>query len=225
MEKDKNYEGKLIAEIQNLAQFQGLNTVFTTFLEITATSIAAQMDPEHTEERKQRYKKIISTMTPETLNSYARMLAQLWMATREHKDEPCDILGDIYHKLRLNNEWNGQFFSPDNICRMMAIMVNPVYEDLNHNGPVIINEPACGSGAMILVWAMKQQGFDYQHKSFFVVQDMDIRCIWMAYIQLSLYRVPAVLIHGNTLSMEEWDRWYTPYAVVPFVECEEMMGT
>ena len=38
----------------------------------------------------------------------------------------------------------------------------------------------------------------------------------MTYIQLSLYEIPAMVIHGNTLTMEEWDRWYTPYALVPF---------
>lgn len=34
----------------------------------------------------------------------------------------------------------------------------------------------------------------------------------MAYIQLCLYQIPAVVIHCNTLTMEEWSRWYTPYA-------------
>lgn len=62
------------------------------------------------------------------------------------------------------------------------------------------------------IWAMKQNHFDYRSKSFFVAQDIDIRCVWMAYIQLCLYQIPAVVIHGNTLTLEEWSRWYTPYA-------------
>ena len=40
----------------------------------------------------------------------------------------------------------------------------------------------------------------------------------MAYIQLSLYGIPAVVIHGNTLTMETWSHWYTPCAAVPFME-------
>lgn len=86
--------------------------------------------------------------------------------------------------------------------------------------------PACGSGTLILgaIWVMQKQKFDFQHKSFFVAQDIDIRCVWMAYIQLSLYGIPAVVIHGNTMSMEEWDRWYTPYAAVPFLVYEERQG-
>lgn len=224
--KKSSYRNELITEIKSLSQSHGLNTVFTTFLEITATSIAAQMDPENAAKREKRYEEIASKMEPETLSSYARMFALLYLATREHADDPCDILGNIYHELRLNNEWNGQFFTPDHICRLMAQLVNPVDELPDKEGPILINEPTCGSGTMIIgaVWAMKRKNFDFQHKSFFVAQDIDIRCVWMAYIQLSLYGIPAVVIHGNTLTMEEWSRWHTPYAAVPFMEEQVQKG-
>ncbi len=220
MAKKSNYKDELIAEIKSLSQANGLNAVFTTFLEITATSIAAQMDPANAAQREKRYEEITSKMKPEVLSSYAHMFALLCLATLAHEDDPCDILGDIYHRLRLNNEWNGQFFTPDHICRLMAQIVNPADELFDRKEPVIINEPACGSGAMIIgaIWAMQRQNFDYKHKSFFIAQDIDIRCVWMAYIQLSLYGIPAIVIHGNTLTLEEWDRWYTPYATVPFTE-------
>lgn len=215
-----SYRNELVTEIRKLSQSRGLNTVFTTFLEITATSIAAQMDPENAAEREKRYEELVSGMEPEALSSYARMFALLYLAVRDHTDDPCDILGDIYHELRLNNEWNGQFFTPDHICRLMAQLINPVDELSDKEGPILINEPTCGSGTMILgaVWAMKKKDFDFQRKSFFVAQDIDIRCVWMAYIQLSLYGIPAVVIHGNTLTMEEWSHWYTPYAALPFME-------
>ena len=47
MAKKSSYKDELISEINSLALSQGLNTVFTTFLEITATSIAAQMDSQN----------------------------------------------------------------------------------------------------------------------------------------------------------------------------------
>lgn len=31
-------------------------------------------------------------------------------------------------------------------------------------------------------------------------------------IQLTLYQIPAVVIHSNTLTMESWSYWYTPNA-------------
>lgn len=209
---------ELISEIRSLAQSQGLNTVFTTFLEITANSLAAQTDPENAEKREQRYQEMASTMTSELLSSYARMLALLFLTVREYRDDPCDILGGIYHELNLNNEWNGQYFTPDDVCRLMAQITLPSDELSVKDGPITINEPTCGSGTMVIgaIWAMQRKEFDYRHNTFFVAQDIDIRCVWMTYIQLSLYEIPAMVIHGNTLTMEEWDRWYTPYALVPF---------
>ena len=40
--------------------------------------------------------------------------------------------------------------------------------------------------------------------------DLDPRCAQMAYLNLSLYGIPAVVICGNTISLKEYDRWYTP---------------
>ena len=217
---------ELVSEIRFLAQSQGLNTVFTTFLEITANSLAAQTDPENAEKREQRYQEMASTMTPELLSSYARMLALLFLTVREYRDDPCDILGGIYHELNLNNEWNGQYFTPDDICRFMAQITLPSDELSANDGPITINEPTCGSGTMVIgaIWAMQRKEFDYRRNTFFVAQDIDIRCVWMAYIQLSLYGIPAMVIHGNTLTMEEWDRWYTPYASVPFSKAQSEDG-
>lgn len=219
MPKKKTHRDELIDEIRSLGQSQGLNNVFTDFLEISATCIAAQMDPFNAEKCEKRYEEMTARMEPNLLNSYARMLALLALEIHDHRDDPCDVLGSVYHELRLNNEWNGQFFTPDNICRMMAQMLNPV-DERSKEGPVTISEPTCGSGTMVIgaVWAMKQQNFDFQHKSFFVAQDIDIRCVWMAYIQLSLYGIPAVVIHGNSLTMEEWSRWNTPCASLPFMQ-------
>ena len=32
----------------------------------------------------------------------------------------------------------------------------------------------------------------------------------MAYLQFSLLHIPAVIVHGNSLSLEEYGHWYTP---------------
>ena len=202
MAKEKGHKEKLIDEIQMLAQSKGVNTVFTTFLEITANSIAAQMDPEHAEIREARYGEIASGMTPETLEAYARMFGQLCLAVLERQDDPCDILGDIYHKLRLNNEWSGQFFTPDHISRLMAELATPVIENPDHESPVTISEPACGSGTLILgaVWVMQKQQFDFQHKSFFVAQDIDFLAGMMCYIQLSLMGCPGYVVIDDSIS-------------------------
>lgn len=140
MGKKKTYRGELVDEIRGLGQSQGLNHVFTTFLEISATCISAEIDPSNAEEREKRYEEMTSAMDPKTLNCYAHMLALLALAIHEHEEDPCDILGSIYHELRLNNEWNGQYFTPDNVCRMMAQLVNPVDERPEAEDPIMIND-------------------------------------------------------------------------------------
>ena len=189
--KNSVHRKELISEIRSLLRSQGMNTVFTTFLEITANSIASQTDPENAEKREQGYQEMVSTMSPKLLSSYARMLALLFLTAREYRDDPCDILGGIYHELNLNNEWDGQYFTPDDICRLMAQITLPSDELSAKDGPITINESACGSGTMIIgaIWAMQRKEFDYRHNTFFVAQDIDIRCVWMTYIQLSLYGV------------------------------------
>lgn len=213
--KPKSAKDELQEAIISLGSTMGLNTSFTKFLELTATVLGAELDPVNSVERTKQYEDALKGLKPDEISKFAQMTALMYLAVRENGDDPIDILGDIYHKLKLNNEWNGQFFTPDNIARMMAMMINPVLKPDSTEDYVTINEPTCGSGTMVIgaMWAMQKNGFDYRRKSLFVAQDIDIRCVWMAYIQLTLYQIPAIVIHGNTLTMEEWSRWYTPYAI------------
>ena len=38
----------------------------------------------------------------------------------------------------------------------------------------------------------------------------------MAYIQCALFHIPAIIVHGNSLTVEEWDHWATPAHVLGF---------
>lgn len=212
MKKGKTFEDMLVSEITELGRTHGLNTVFTTFLELTATSLAIQMDLVNQEERKARCEELESSLDKKELNSYGRMTMYIVLAIAEHKEDPKDILGEVYTRLNLANEWNGQFFTPDTICRLMVEMLQLTADIPDEkNNYIKINEPTCGSGAMMIAaaWAMQKEGVEYQKHTFFVAQDIDIRCVWMAYIQCCLYRIPAVVVHGNTLTMEMWSYWYT----------------
>lgn len=209
--KEKSPKEMLVEEIQNLGRTHGMNTVFTNFLELTALSLAIQMDTVNREERQERYEELEKSIDREALSSYGRMTFYLILAIRKYHSDPKDILGEVYTRLKLSNEWNGQFFTPDAISRFMAEILQ-IPEDIpDEKGYVTINEPTCGSGTMIYgaVWAMQKNGFDYRRKSLFVAQDIDIRCVWMSYIQCCLYRIPVVVIHGNTLTQEEWSYWYS----------------
>lgn len=207
----------LINAIQYLGRSHGINNVFTTFLELAANHIASQKGMKNAEQYKRRFLELTRNIPEEELYVYGVMFSALLLEATECTEEPHDILGDTYHKLGLANEWKGQFFTPDCVCRLMAQMALPTTERFGSQERITVNEPACGSGATILgaVWAIRQKHIDCMRNSFFVAQDVDIRCVWMTYIQLSLYKVPAVVIHGNTLTGQEWERWYTPLVSIP----------
>jgi len=83
---------------------------------------------------------------------------------------------------------------------------------LEEKGYVSVCEPTCGSGVMITSFckSMKEAGFNYCNQMVATAIDIDAKCAHMTYLQLSLYGVPAVVIHGNSLTLESWSRWYTP---------------
>ena len=139
--KEKSPEEKLVEEIQKLGRTHGMNTVFTNFLELTALVLAIQMDPVNRAERQENYEKLEKSMDREALSAYGRMTFYLILAIREYHSDPKDILGEVYTRLKLSNEWNGQFFTPDSISRFMAEILQ-IPEDIpKEKGYVTINEP------------------------------------------------------------------------------------
>ena len=212
MKTKKSSEKKLVDEIRSLGSTHGVNAVFTTFLELFATGLAMELDPVRAEERKKRYEELEASMDKEALASYGRMTMFMALAAFENMDAPKDILGSVYSELHLNNEWCGQFFTPDTVCRAMAMMTGIGGDSCaGGDGLTNVGEPTCGSGAMLIAawWAVRQKGGQDMGCMIFTAQDIDIRCVWMTYIQCCLYRIPAVVKHGNSLTMEAWSEWHT----------------
>ena len=52
-------------------------------------------------------------------------------------------------------------------------------------------------------WKKPHRNYRYQQHFHVTAVDLDSKCVHMAYLQVSLLHVPAVLILGNSLSLEE----------------------
>lgn len=118
-----------------------------------------------------------------------------------------DFLGVAFQNLELASDRGGQFFTPDGLSRAVASMTLSGYE--RRAGRVLkINEPATGSGGMIIAAfnELKDADREWVH---FTAQDIDIRCFFMTYIQLFLLGISAEVILGNTLAVEELKVWQT----------------
>lgn len=81
----------------------------------------------------------------------------------------------------------------DPICRMMAQMSLPK-EQTDLDGRRSVNDPACGSGRMLLASAEIQPNWH------FVGQDVDVRCVRMTAINLALRNHYGHVVWGNTLT-------------------------
>lgn len=200
------------AMIRNMSHRHNTWQVFADFVESSAIAISNSVDLRKREEREKRYMELIERYTPEEIAIFPQMLGQL---VNQLDEETTDVLGRVFHDLELHNKYNGQFFTPFELCRMMAKMTI----DTEHLGAVIkkeghvrVQEPCVGSGAMIIAFSkeMRAAGFDPQSHLHVTAVDVDLKCVHMAYLQLSLLHIPAVIVHGNTLSLEEWSHWYTP---------------
>jgi len=115
--------------------------------------------------------------------------------------------------MNLNNENAGQFFTPWSICRMMGGLTfdQKAKTIVEKDGLISLMEPSCGAGVTVLGGVEAAAKLDINPARILVkAQDIDQKCVQMTYVQLSLYAIPAVVSHGNTLTQEVWSNWYTP---------------
>ncbi|OPY64096.1 MAG: N-6 DNA Methylase [Pelotomaculum sp. PtaU1.Bin065] len=207
---------KLLKLIEGLMHKYSTWQVFSDFIEMSAIAISNSVDWIHRQEREARYLEIINRYEKKEQVLFPDMFNCMVDAMEDSitlDGGPTDILGRIFHELELHNKWKGQFFTPISVCEAMGMMMaGDEQQQIKENGFVTVCEPCVGSGAMILglAKAMKSNDMNYCSQMVVTAQDIDIKCVHMAYIQLSLYGIPGVVVHGNTLTLEEWSRWYTP---------------
>lgn len=206
--------------VKLLNSFSGRHShwqVFSDFCEIGSLTFSNTVDLAQHDKREKRYLQIIKGYSREELDKFIRGFTLLAMAL---EDSFCDVLGRTFHDLELHNKWAGQFFTPHDVSRMMAKMTIGDGKDLKARitarGFVTAQEPAVGSGSMViaLAEAIRDAGINYQQHLHVTAIDVDPKCAHMAYLQFSLLHIPAVIIHGNTLSLETYGHWYTPAHIV-----------
>ena len=214
-----DHKKEIIKLIQKAAYSKDISQVFNDFLEMAAISISNSVDFTHREDREKRYLELINSYDERQQNLFPEMLAQLVLALDEKTQTTgtADILGVIFHELELHSVYKGQFFTPQHISDFMALITcGENMQSIEERGYITMCEPCCGSGVMITSFckAMRENNLNYHSQLVVTAIDIDLKCVHMTYLQLSLYGIPAVVIHGNSLSTEEWSRWYTPFYIL-----------
>lgn len=211
------YETELFEKLNAMEGKYDLRDIFQGFVQYCALYISNLCDGVHFEDRQrdmevlmQKYKGI-----SEQFRGCTQLLAKAIQYNVE-RDLFQDILGTVYESVGLSNERNGQFFTPESVSTMMAkILTGDKIHELKEKPYITTMEPCVGSGRMVLAFASELQNSGYNYCSQFAVfaVDNDSFCAAMAYVQFSLYGIPAVVVHGDSLCLKEWSRWYTPIYV------------
>jgi len=196
--------------------------VFQDFAFIAAACFSNRIDLLNFKKREDEYFRIIKKYKTEDLHRFAKILAEL-VDTLTY--EQSDVLGEIFMELELGSHFKGQFFTPYGVSLATAELMignNDIQKIIDQQGYVTLSEPACGSAGMVIAFAeaMQKRGFNPQKQLLVEATDLDVKCVHMAYAQLSLLYIPAVIYHGNTLSMEIFDKWVTPSYVLGNWCCE-----
>jgi hypothetical protein len=133
--------------------------------------------------------------------------------------EPTDVLGRLYHRLELQNDQAGQFFTPYPVCQAMAkMLVHDAKHLVEEQEFIRAQEPCVGSGSMViaLAQALREEGINYQQCLHVTAIDLDIVAVHMAYVQCTLLHIPALIVHGDTLRAETYSVWRTFAHVMGF---------
>lgn len=191
-----------------------LDQVFRDWCELTALSFRNSIERRDAEVREARYLEVAGNYDREELDRFARLTAEVAL---ELERQLSDVLGKLYMGLELGNSGIGQFFTPYDVSKLMAQMTAaPLVQALDDADFVRVHEPSSGSGGMIIALAevLRDGGINYQRRIHVEAQDIERTAVHMSYIQLSLLHVPALVIHGNTLTQERFDVWPTPAHVL-----------
>ncbi len=204
-------KNEIIKALKGIAHSRDLHAVFRDWVEMAAIAFANQIKTEYWQEREDAYLNITGNYKREELDKFCFCLSKLVLLFQEHGFN--DWLGELFMEMEISNKDSGQFFTPYTLSQLMASMTISDEISLNKDDKKItLNEPAVGSGGIVLAAAerLHKLDVDYRERLSVTCVDVDLRCVHMAYIQLVLTGVPAVVVHGNTLTLEEHSCWVTP---------------
>lgn len=182
--------------------------IFADFCTLAALTLANVVDKN--EAREALYLQTVKPYTPDEANRMAALLAHVTMGLEEG---PHDFLGPCFLELELQNHWRGQFFTPFEVSRLMAgMLMHDAPAMIEAQGFIRVSDPACGSGCMPIACAavLLAQNINPQTTMHITCQDIDQTAAFMCLIQLSLLGLPAVVIVGDTIRMEQREVYATP---------------
>lgn len=190
--------------------------VFTDFILCCALTYAQVS--HYTEEKEQRYLKIINKYCKEDRQKFADLMGILIRAykNKDGSTKFSDILGDIYMACGFGSSAQGQIFTPFSVCQAMAQMQGIPKK----NKIISVMDCAVGGGALPIAYAehLFKNGINYQMNMLLHATDISINSVCMCMIQCSILGIPAIITHGNAITNEVWEVWETPMVGIHLIK-------
>lgn len=202
-----------------------LGEIFEAFVHLAACAVSAGR-------REEEYMQAIKHFSREDLMAFSEALALLTVEM-EHKPFE-DLLGPVYQEISSHKgkQMTGEFYTPRPICQLMVRMTALDPMDFPKDRPVTVCEPAGGTGGMILAFVefYAEKGISPRHFQVTHQELLAVSC-HCAFINYTLWGIPAVVYHMNTLSLEVFASWTTlfwplakPYRPAGMELLEKIMG-
>ena len=120
---------------------------------IFALMISNAIDKRFFDQREKEYMNLVSKYSDSELQTFLKIFAEI--VNQLEADPEQDLLGDLYMSLDLGSHWHGQFFTPYNVCAMMAQAQMPTDLSFDSVKPVSVFDCACGGGALLVAAAKR----------------------------------------------------------------------
>lgn len=197
--------------------------VWQDFVLMFACALSNPVDKSHYEKRETRYLKTIKKYRKEEQEIFPELTAYAILALEENPEQ--DFLGGVFMELDLGEKRKGQFFTPYDVCDVMAKIAfceNAAAKQAEKEGHIAICDSCCGAGATLIAGIhearrqLEREGLNYQEHVLVVAQDVDETAALMCYIQISLLGVAGYVKVGDSFtdpiaagdSKENY--WFTP---------------
>ena len=138
------------------------------------------------------------------------VLVGLWagMGSDEmEKGNSFDLFGQLYEQmflLKSKASSNGQFFTPDSLCRLMASITDADVEEIECNGGMVrVNDCACGSARTLLAHFMAKTSIDHAlaGRYFYEAADIDLPTCKMAACNMMIHGMQGKVVCQDQLSL------------------------
>jgi hypothetical protein len=173
--------------MDKLAVRHSTHRIFSDFLTLMVCAFSLGKEEE-------KYLSVIQKYNKQEASLFAEALAKLVIEMTGDGTGLIDVLGSYFQE-HISFGRNGQFFSPQPICDMMACMTGPVKQ-----GNKIL-DPACGSGRMLLAAAKSNRN------ALFYGADVDENCAKMTVINLYLNCLYGEVAWMDSLSNKFYGAW------------------